>query len=65
MTLIYYDNQMPKDKLQQLANGLRKSFADDVLFLPKGFDAYLNASKEQLVMAKNLIEEALTLKETE
>ena len=65
MTLIYYDNQTPKDKLQYLAEGLRRSFDDDVLFLPKSFEAYLNATKEQLLEAKNTIEEALLRKETE
>ncbi len=65
VTLFYYDNQMPKDSLQVLSKKLRESFGGEILFLPKGFDVYLNASKEQLLNAKALIDKALRLKETE
>ena len=65
MTLIYYDTQMPRADLQILTEKIREAIGDNVLFLPKGFDAYLNASKEQLISARNTIEGALKLKEME
>ena len=65
MTLIYYDTQMPRADLQILTDKIREAIGDNVLFLPKGFDACLNASKEQLISAKNTIEGALKLKEME
>lgn len=65
MTLIYYDIQMPKADLQVLTEKIREAIGDNMLFLPKSFDVYLNASKEQLISAKNTIEGALKLKEME
>ena len=61
MTLIYYDVNMPKQNLHELSKKLRETIGDEVLFLPKGFDVYLNASREQLISAKNAIESALAL----
>ena len=65
MTLIYYDEQQPKQKLYKLCESLREILGSDVLFLPKSFSAYLNAPTEQLIAAKNAIEAALKLRETE
>ena len=65
MTLIYYDEQLPKHELYELCEKVRKSLGSDVLFLPKSFSAYLNAPTEQLIAAKNIIEAALKLRETE
>lgn len=65
MTLIYYDTQTPRVDLQVITEKIREVIGDNVLFLPKSFDAYLNASKEQLISAKNTIEGALKLKEME
>lgn len=56
---------MPRADLQILTEKIRDAIGDNVLFLPKGFDVYLNASKEQLISAKNTIEGALKLKEME
>lgn len=61
MTLIYYDVNMPKQNLHELSKKLRETIGDEVLFLPKGFDVYLNASRAQLISAKNAIESALAL----
>ena len=61
MTLIYYDVNMPQQNLHELSKKLREAIGDEVLFLPKGFDVYLNASREQLISAKNTIESALAL----
>lgn len=61
MTLIYYDVNMPQQNLHELSKKLRETIGDEVLFLPKGFDVYLNASREQLISAKNAIESALAL----
>lgn len=62
MTLIYYDPQMPKKDLHDLTQRIREIIGTEVLFLPKSFDVYLNASEEQLLSAKNTIEGALALK---
>ena len=61
MTLIYYDVNMPKQSLHELFKKIREVIGDEALFLPKGFDVYLNASREQLIFAKNAIESALAL----
>ena len=65
MTLIYYDEQLPKLDLYKLCERIRESLGSEVLFLPKSFNAYLNASTEQQITAKNAIEAALKLRETE
>lgn len=65
MTLIYYDEQLPKHDLYKLCERIREILGSDVLFLPKSFSAYLNAPTEQLIAAKNAIEAALKLRETE
>lgn len=65
MTLIYYDEQLPKHDLYELCKRIREILGGDVLFLPKSFSAYLNAPTEQLIAAKNAIEAALKLRETE
>lgn len=65
MTLIYYDEQLPKQDLYKLCEGIRAILGSEVLFLPKSFSAYLNAPTEQLIAAKNAIEAALKLRETE
>ena len=64
MTLIYYDEQLPKHDLYKLCERIRESLGSEVLFLPKSFNAYLNASTEQLIAAKNAINAALKLRET-
>jgi hypothetical protein len=56
---------MPQADLQVITEKLREAIGDNVLFLPKSFDVYLNASVEQLLSAKNTIEGALKLKELE
>lgn len=63
MTLIYYDINVPKDNLYILSQKIRETVDDAVLFVPKSFDVYLNASKEQLLSIKNTIDAALALKE--
>lgn len=63
MTLIYYDINVPKDNLYILSQKIRETVDDAVLFVPKSFDIYLNASKEQLLSIKNTIDAALALKE--
>lgn len=65
MTLIYYDEQLPKQDLYKLCERIREILGSEVLFLPKSFSAYLNAPTEQLIAAKNAIEAALKLRETE
>ena len=66
MTLIYYDTKsMPAKDLQSITTIIRDALGDNVLFLPKEFDVFLDASKEQLLEAKKTIEDALTLKEAE
>lgn len=65
MTLIYYDEQLPKHDLYKLCERIREILGSEVLFLPKSFSAYLNAPTEQLIAAKNAIEAALKLRETE
>ena len=65
MTLIYYDEQLPKHDLYKLCERIREILGSEVLFLPKSFSAYLNAPIEQLIAAKNAIEAALKLRETE
>lgn len=62
MTLIYYDINVPKDNLYILSQKIRETVDDAVLFVPKSFDVYLNASKEQLLSIKNTIDAALALK---
>ena len=62
MTLIYYDAQMPSKNLNAFAQRIKETVGDEVLFLPKDFDAILKASEEQLLSAKNAIEAALALK---
>lgn len=65
VTLIYYDMQnmqMPRDEFHWLTQKIRESVDDEILFLPKSFDVYLNVSEEQLLSAKNTIESALALK---
>lgn len=59
MTLIYYDNNTPKQALYKISEILKNSFDDDVLFLPKEFDVVKKASREQLLIIKQQIEEAL------
>lgn len=63
MTLIYYDINVPKDNLYSLSQKIRETIDDEVLFVPKSFDIYLNASKEQLLSIKNTIDAALKLQE--
>lgn len=63
MTIIYYDLDMPRDTMQVVANKIRESIGDEVLFLPKNFDVMLRTSPEQLLAAKNMIEAALALQE--
>lgn len=63
MILIYYDINVPKDNLYILSQKIRETVDDAVLFVPKSFDVYLNASKEQLLSIKNTIDAALALKE--
>ena len=59
MTLIYYDNNTPKQTLYKISKILKSSFADDILFLPKEFDVVEKASREQLLIVKQQIDEAL------
>jgi hypothetical protein len=56
---------MPKADLQIIFKKIQEVCGDDILFLPKTFDVYLNTPKEQLISAKNAIESALKLKEME
>lgn len=58
MTLIYYDNNTPKQALYKISEILKNSF-DDVLFLPKEFDVVEKASREQLLIIKQRIDDAL------
>lgn len=60
MTLIYYDNNTPKQALYKILEILKNSFDDDVLFLPKEFDVVEKASREQLLIIKQRIDDALT-----
>ena len=59
MTLIYYDINTPKQALYKISEILKNSFDDDVLFLPKEFDVIEKASREQLLIVKQRIDEAL------
>ena len=59
MTLIYYDNNTPKQTLFKMSEILKNSFDDDVLFLPKEFDVVEKASREQLLIIKQRIDEVL------
>lgn len=59
MTLIYYDNNTPKQTLYKISKILKDSFDDDVLFIPKEFDVIEKASREQLLIVKQRIDEAL------
>ena len=59
MTLIYYDNNTPKQALFKMSEILKNSFDDDVLFLPKEFDVVEKASREQLLIVKQRIDDAL------
>ena len=63
MTLIYYDEQLPKDELCKLSKEVSNILGSDILFLPKSFNVYLNVPTEQLIAAKNTIEAALKLRE--
>ena len=60
MTLIYYDNNTPKQALYKISEILKNSFDDDVLFLPKEFDVVEKASREQLLIINQRIDDALT-----
>ena len=59
MTLIYYDSNTPKQTLYKISKILKDSFDDDVLFIPKEFDVIEKASREQLLIVKQRIDEAL------
>ena len=63
MTIIYYDLDMPRETMQAVANRVRESLNDEVLFLPKNFDVLMRTPREQLLSAKNAIEAALALQE--
>lgn len=66
MTLLYYDKNTPVESLMDLAKKFREVLGEnsEILFLPKSIDVCLNASKEQLWAAKNMIETAIKLQET-
>lgn len=63
MTLIYYDSSYPKEHIPKLKQIFVEKFGSDVLIIPKEFTVLQNASKAQLITAKNTIECALALQE--
>ena len=62
MNILYYDEKMPRDVLQEFAQAIKIQLGSDIIFLPKSFDILLNCSIEQLQDAKNMIESAIALK---
>ena len=62
MTVIYYDNNFPKDQLGNIRKQVMNIVKDDVLILPKNFDILLDCSLDQLISVKGILDTAITLR---
>ena len=62
MTIVYFDYQTPKQDIYNLAKVLREHFGKNILLLPKNLEVFQDASKEQLLSIKKVIDEALAEK---
>lgn len=62
MTILYYDDNTPKDKLPGIVNSIRDITNDEVLVLPKNFDILLDCSLDQLISVKGILDTAIALK---
>ena len=60
LIVLYYEPFVMKaDQFKQLVENISNVTEKKVVALPKSFDLLLEASTDQLVMAKSLIEQAL------
>ena len=60
MIILYYDTKdMKPDQLQQAVQTLRDVAEDHVVAVPKQFDVLLNASLDQLMMVRTVIDTAM------
>ena len=62
MTVLYYDDQTPKEQLYKMVQGIKEVIKDEVIVLPKNFDILLDCSLDQLVSVKGIIDTAIALK---
>lgn len=60
MIILYYDTkEMKSEELQQAVETLRDVSEDNVVAVPKQFDVLLNASLDQLMMVRTIIDTAM------
>ncbi len=60
MIILYYDTKdMKPEQLQQAVQTLRDVSEDNVVAVPKQFDVLLNASLDQLMMVRTVIDTAM------
>ena len=62
MTILYYDDNTPKDKLPGIVKKIHDITNDEVLVLPKNFDILLDCSLDQLISVKGILDTAIALK---
>ena len=62
MTVLYYDNNTPKEHLRKIARQIKEITKDEVIILPKNFDILLDCSLDQLISIKGIIDTAIALK---
>ena len=62
MTVLYYDDNTPKEELYKMVSGIKEITKDEVIVLPKNFDILLDCSLDQLISVKGILDTAITLK---
>lgn len=62
MTILYYDESQPKEKLYKIVEGVKEVTQDKVIVLPKNFDILIDCSLDQLVSVKGIVDTAIALK---
>ena len=64
ISIIYYDESVPKEQLHSMCNQIRKAMGEDarVLVLPKNFDVLLDCSLDQLLQVRAMIDTTIEMK---
>ena len=62
MTVLYYDNNTPKEHLGKIVKQIKDITKDEVILLPKNFDILIDCSLDQLISVKGILDTAIALK---
>ena len=62
MTVLYYDNNTPKEHLGKITTQIKDITKDEVILISKNFDILLDCSLDQLISIKGILDTAIALK---